>query len=439
YRQSERKELYLTFAKILVSEGKAFPCFCDAAENKEEIFERRENLLEENSELEEKDICRNLTFEEIEKNILAKKPFALRLKSSGKSGDRIKFVDEVRGERETDANAKDVVLIKSNGIPPYCFAHAIDDHFMRTTVVVRGEEWLSTLPQHLEIFDALGFDRVRYIHTPLICKISDNGNKRKISKRLDPEADMRFYLKEGFTTESVLEYLLNLANSNFEIWRKENPTEPNSKFKFSIEKIGTSSPMFDIVKLCDISKNLISTLSAEEVFEKVLAWADEFDLPFAKELKERKDYSIKVFSIDRYNAKPRKDIAKWSDVQLFLGFMFKCYNKLNCLYDFEIDGFREDIVMQFLKAYLEVFDLDDEKDVWFDKIKSLAGQLGFAVDNKEYKQNPAAFNGNVADACTFVRLALTGRRNSPDIYAIMKVLGKEEIAKRINNLIDLLK
>ena len=255
----------------MIADGRAFPCFCEKPEGKEEVFEKREQAFKEEEQTEEYDPCRNLSYAEIEENLKAKKPFAIRLKSNGKLGDKVKVYDSVRGEREIGANTKDVVLIKNNGIPPYAFAHPVDDHLMGTTTVVRGEEWISTWPQHIEIFEALGFQPVKYIHTPVLCKIGENGNKRKISKSKDPEADMRFYIQTGLPKVAVTEYLLNLMNSNFEIWREQNPDKSNSEFPFTIQKIGTSSPFFDTVKLEDVSKNLISKMTAEEVYDNLMA------------------------------------------------------------------------------------------------------------------------------------------------------------------------
>lgn len=438
YRQSSRAEIYQVYAKDLVRKGKAFPCFCEAASNKQEIEERRAEELEVCDSIEEKDVCRNLSFEDIEKYIKSGKKFAIRLRSDGKEGERIKFVDEIRGEREFAKNCKDVVLVKSNGIPPYAFAHPIDDHLMKTTLVVRGEDWLSTLPQHIEIFEALGFDRVRYAHTPLISKIADNGNKRKLSKRLDPEADMRYYFAEGFYKTAIVEYLLNIINSNFEDWRRQNPTLDNNEFKVSVSRIGSSSPIFDLAKLLDISKNLISVLSAQIVYELALEWAKEYDNAFAQFLECNKVYSIKVFNIDRDKPKPRKDLAKWSDIKVQLPYMFDCYTKLDKLSDFEMEGLFYERIKDVISAYRTVINFDDSKEQWFERIKAMAGSLGYAADSKEYRLDPLRYLGNTSDICTYIRIALTGRKNSPDLYEIIEVLGKQRVLDRLDKMIDLL-
>jgi glutamyl-tRNA synthetase len=447
YIQSERLEIYKTFAKELVRKGAAFPCFCKKAENKKEIEERRKQEIEESEDIETRDLCcRELSYEEIEQKIKKGEVFALKLKSQGDPEKSFKFYDLVKGEREIRENDKDIVLIKSNGIPVYAFAHAVDDHLMRTTIVVRGEEWYPSVAAHLEIFDALGFERVQYLHAPVLCKI-DNGNKRKLSKRKDSEADARYFVKLGYPIEAVNEYLLNLANSDFEIWRAKNQELSYKEFPFAISKMGSNNPMFDLVKLSDISKTVISKFTAEEVFERVFTWAQEFDAEFASYLDSNKEYVIKVLSIDRYNPKPRKDIAKWSDVKEYFSYMFEPYFNLKNIEDYEILESEESLdntktiknINKVLEFYSESYREFEEKQNWFDSVKNMAGYLGFAVDNKEYKANPEKFKGNIADVCTYIRLALTGRKNSPDIYEISKILGEEKTKERLRNLYNLTK
>ena len=440
YTQSARREIYEVFAKYLVANGKAFPCFCKKAEDIAEIKERREKELEEKEDLESKDPCRNLTFEEIKNKIESGEKFALRLKSQGNNERTFKFVDLAKGEREIRENDKDIVLIKSDGLPVYAFAHAIDDHLMGTTIVVRGEEWFPSLASHLELFDALGFERLKYLHAPVLCKLDDNGNKRKLSKRKDPEADARYFIKSGIPVESVLEYLLNLINSDFEIWRNQNPTAKMCEFPFKIGKIGTNNPMFDLVKLCDVSKSVISKMTAEEVFDKCYQWAKEFDLEFSKYLAKNEYYAKRVFAIDRYSAKPRKDIAMWSEVKNYYSYMFEPYFDRKKLSTFEIEENDEykNKVKCVLNEYLNVYREYEDKQIWFNEIKTMADGLGFAVDNKLYKQNPDNFKGNVADVCSYIRLAITGRKNSPDLYEICAVLGISEVKNRLKNLLTLL-
>ena len=425
YVQSQRAgDIYKVYAKKLVAEGKAFPCFCKKTEGKEDVLKLRETKFDDDDE-KEYDPCRDLTVEEIEKHLKNGEKFAIRLKTKNDGSQRIKFNDLIKGEIEAKANAKDFILLKNDGIPPYAFAHAIDDTLMGTTIVVRGEEYIGSTPAHIELFDALGFKHMTYCHNPLICKIGDNGNRRKISKRYDPEADMRFYFVEGYPTQSLLEYLLNIINSGFEIWRAKNPDTPWQEFKFGVNDITAVAPIFDLVKLNDISKTIISKMSAKEVYEKVLAWAEEYDKDFAKFLKENKEYSTKVFNIDRESPKPRKDIYKWSMIKEYFSYMFKTPNKEELL-DEDKERFDE-----FITEYGKNFTLPETKEEWFNDVKALAEKLGYATDNKLYKANPDAYKGNTAKACELIRIALTGRRNSPDIYEIMTILGEKEVKNRL--------
>ena len=322
YVQSKRLNIYQSFAKFLVEKGRAFPCFCKKSEGIEDVEERRQKQLEESGEILEHDPCRNLSLEEIEEKLAAGEEFALKLKSKGDPEKTFKFTDLIKGEREIRENAKDIVLMKSNGIPPYAFAHAVDDSLMHTTIVVRGEEWYPSLSAHIELFKALGFKPPKYAHTPVICKLDENGNKRKLSKRKDPEADVRYFIVEGYPKVAVIEYLLNLLNSDFEPWRAANPTLSYKEFPFSIEKIGSNNPMFDFVKLADVSKNYISHLTADEVYSMLVEWAKSFDVDFCKTLTENADFSKAVLNIDRDVPKPRKDISKWSEVKSYYDYMF---------------------------------------------------------------------------------------------------------------------
>lgn len=437
YVQSQRLEIYQTFAKYLVSIGKAFPCFCKKTEGKEDVLKQRETKWAE-EDLKEYDPCRDLTLEEVEKHLQNGEKFAIRLKTKNTGIERVKFFDLIKGEINAKANAKDFVILKNDGIPPYAFAHAIDDTLMGTTIVVRGEEYISSAPSHIELFEALGFKPTTYCHNPLICKIDEKtGNRRKISKRYDPEADMRYYFEKGIPNVSVLEYLLNLINSGFESWRASNPTAPWQDFKFGVNEITAGSPIFDLVKLGDISKNIISKMTAEEVYENTLSWAKEFDKEFAEYLEQNKEYAVKVFSIDRYTAKPRKDISMWSEVKHYLGFLFKPYFNLTKLEDYEIDNLKLYDVKLVLENYVKVLRNYDDKQVWFNDIKEMANSLGFATDNKLYKANPESFKGNTATVCEMIRVALTGRKNSPDLFDIICVLGEDEVKSRLNKLSNL--
>lgn len=437
YIQSLRKEIYASYAKFLIEQGKAFPCFCKATEGKEDILKAREEKFVENDEF-EYDPCRNLSFEEVEAHIKNGDQFAIRFKTNGTGKERVKFVDLIKGEIEAQANAKDVILVKRDGIPPYLFAHIIDDHLMGTTTIVRGEEYISSTPVHLEVIDALGFERFKYCHNPLICKIPENGNKRKLSKRNDPEADMRFYFEKGFPKEGVLEYLLNLISSSFEPWRIKNPTLSWKEFKFGVNDITAVSPLLDMVKLTDISKTVIALKTAEQVYNEALSWAEEYNEQFADYLKENKDFATKVFAIDRYNPKPRKDIACYSELPVYFSYMFKPYFKASDLETFELEGSNLEDLKLVLKEYTKVVNAADDKETWFNKIKIMAEKLGFATDNKAYKANPEAFKGNTAKVCEYIRIAITGRKNSPDLHAIISILGQSEVESRLENLINLI-
>lgn len=435
YIQSERTEIYKSYAKELVSKGLAFPCFCAKAENITEIEKRREEQLLEGDEIEEKDPCRDMTFEEVQERLNRGEQFAIALRSKGIKGQTIKVFDEVKGEREVPANCKDIILIKSNGIAVYAFAHAVDDHLMRTTLVVRGNEWFSSYPSHLEVFEALGFQKVRYIHSPLISKIDENGNKRKVSKRKDKEADMRYFLIDGYPTNSVVEYLMNIANSAFEPWRKANPFAPISDFAFQANKIGVSDPIFDINKLNDISKTIISKMTAEEVVDNWTRWANEYDPIIAEYIQKHHDYVIQLMGIERGNEKPRKDIAKWSEIASYYDYMLEIDEKWK-----EQTGFDQVIlntnnttetIKNVLIKYAEMYDERDSKDDWFAKIKSLCDQVGFCSDMKLYKSNKEAYIGSVADVSGIIRIAITGRKNTPDLFQLMKLLGKDKVEKRL--------
>jgi len=434
YIQTERKEIYHIVAKYLVSIGRAYPCFC-TEEDLSIMREKQEHRKTRIGYYGKWAKCRNLTYDEIKQKIDNGEKWVLRLKSMGDFNKKIIFKDLVKGTIELPENDIDQVLIKSDGIPPYAFAHAIDDTLMGTTIVVRGEEYISSTPAHMEIFDALGFDYVTYCHNPLICKIGDEGNRRKISKRYDPEADMRFYFDVGYPIESVLEYLLNLINSGFENWRKENPDLSWTEFKFGVNDITAVAPIFDLVKLNDISKNLISRMKAIDVYSETLKWAQDNDKEFAKVLTDNKDLAIKALNIDREIERPRKDIAKYSDVKdLYTYFFNEIFDK-NELVNFD-SKFSKETLKEFIQEYLNSLNLNVQKDEWFNGIKEVAGRCGFALDNKAYKANPEEFKGNVADACSIIRVALTGRNQTPDLYSIMLTLGEKEVKDRLNYVLN---
>ena len=428
YKQSLRKEIYQSYAKKLLEEGKAYPCFC-TPEDLEKIRGDQEKAKERTGYYGKWTKCRNMPVDMAIEKIKNGDPYIVRFKSPGDPDKKIKHKDVIKGGVDFPENDQDIVIIKSDGLPTYHFAHAIDDHLMHTTLVIRGDEWLASVPLHLQLFYVLGHKSPKYAHIAPMMKIDGEG-KRKLSKRKDPESAVGYYKEEGIPKESVLEYLMNIANSNFEIWRKQNPDKSMYDFDFDIKKMGVSGALFDMVKMLDVSKNVISKLSAEEVYDAALAWAKEYD----KELEEmlsNKEYSLKVLGIERGNAKPRKDIAKWSDVKNIIYYMYP--EKFATVKDFEYQKIsEEDEIEKIVKTYFEkYYDENDDKQAWFDKMKDLAEEMGYAREVKEYKANPDAYKGHVGDISTVIRVKVTGKCNTPDLYEIMKVLGKEEVLKRI--------
>ena len=436
YVQSERLEIYHTFAKRMVELGRAFPCFCSMTEGKEDIKKRREEQLEESGEIEEKDPCRELDFATIELNIKMGKPWALKLLSNGDPDKTFKFTDLIKGEREIHENAKDIVLVKSNGIPPYAFAHVVDDTLMGVTTVIRGEEWWPSLNAHLEIFKALGLNAPKYAHHPVVCKLDEaTGNKRKLSKRLDPEADSRYLISEGYPADAINEYLLNLLNSDFENWRKANPDAHWTEFPFSMKKIiSSSNPIFDLVKINDIAKNIISKIPAKKLTRKLIDWANEYDPDFAKVLLANQEMVENFFKVDRENDRPRKDIGHFSEVKTYYSYMFNEYFDKKSTLAFD-SKFNSSDIKNLINSYKKTFLLTDDKQTWFDKLKTCAGNTGF-VDMKTYKANPDAYIGNIADASNIIRIALTGKSTTPDLYEIMKLLGEKEVNSRFDFVVN---
>ena len=433
YRQSQRKEIYQSYAKYLISQGKAYPCFCTPEEG-EEIRAKQEAAKIRPGYYGVWAKCRNVTVEEAIKRIENGEKYIIRFKSPGREDRKIKHHDVIKGNVDFPENDQDIVIIKADGLPTYHFAHAIDDHLMRTTHVIRGDEWLSSVPLHLQLFHELGFKAPKYAHIAPIMK-NDNGNKRKLSKRKDSEAAVSYYDEEGIPEEAVKEYLLNIANSNFENWRRANKEKSIEEFELQLNKMSVSGALFDMVKLLDVGKTVISMFTAEEVYEKSLEWANKYDNEL-KEMLEDKEYALRIFSIERGNKKPRKDISKWSEVKENIEYMYddKFLNKEQ-EYPYQVISEKEDI-NKILALYLEkYYNENDDKQEWFDKIKELSGELGYAKEVKEFKANPEAYKAHVGDVSTVIRVALTGRTNTPDMYEIMEVLGKESIEKRLKKAI----
>ena len=428
YRQSMRKEIYQSYAKYLIEQGKAYPCFC-TPEELEEMREKQETAKIRPGYYGVWAKCRNITVEEAIKKINNGEKYIVRFKSSGREDRKIKHHDVIKGNVDFPENDQDIVIIKADGLPTYHFAHAVDDHLMRTTHVIRGDEWLSSVPLHLQLFHELGFKPPKYAHIAPIMK-NDNGNKRKLSKRKDPEAAVSYYDEMGIPKEAVNEYLLNIANSNFENWRRANKDKSIDEFELQLNKMSVSGALFDMVKLLDVGKTVISKFTAEEVYENAFNWAKTYDKEL-EEMLQDKDYALKIFGIERGNKKPRKDIAKWSDVKENIEYMYdEKFLLKEQEYPYQVINEKDD-VDKILDLYMEkYYDENDDKQQWFDNIKELAGELGYAKEVKEYKANPDSYKAHVGDVSTVLRVALTGRTNTPDMYEIMQVLGKESIEKR---------
>ncbi len=428
YRQSMRKEIYQSYAKYLIEQGKAYPCFC-TPEELEEMRTKQETAKIRPGYYGVWAKCRNITVEEAIEKINKGEKYIVRFKSPGREDRKIKHHDVIKGNVDFPENDQDIVIIKADGLPTYHFAHAVDDHLMRTTHVIRGDEWLSSVPLHLQLFHELGFKAPKYAHIAPIMK-NDNGNKRKLSKRKDPEAAVSYYDEMGIPKEAVNEYLLNIANSNFENWRRANKDKSIDEFELQLNKMSVSGALFDMIKLLDVGKTVISKFTANEVYENSLKWAKNYDKEL-EEMLQNKEYALKIFGIERGNKKPRKDIAKWSDVKENIEYMYdEKFLAKKQEYPYQVINEKEDIY-KILDLYMKkYYNENDDKQQWFDKIKELAGELGYAKEVKEYKANPEAYKAHVGDVSTVLRVALTGRTNTPDMYEIMQVLGKESIEKR---------
>lgn len=431
YKQSMRGEIYRTFAKSLIKQGLAYPCFC-TEEDLAEIREKQEAQKIRTGYHGEWAKHRDITVDEAKALINEGKPFVVRLRSPGNEINKVVFEDGIKGKIEMPENDEDFVILKSDGIPTYHFAHTVDDHLMRTTHVIRGDEWISSTPKHLQLFKLLGFKPPKYVHVSPIMKL-DDGAKRKISKRKDPEAAVHYFAEEGYRNLSVIEYLMTIAASDFEDWRRANPTEDYRKFKFNIKKMSASGALFDTNKLNDVSKTVVSRMTAQQVVAELISWANEFDPDFAAILKKDMSYTERVFDIDRGGSKPRKDIIKWSDAKNYCSFLFdELY--VPC-YDLP-EHIKTADAIKILDAYAKVYNPDDENSEWFEKVKSVCPAANFATDTKAYKADPSLYNGNPGDASTIIRVAITGRTNTPDLCSIMKVLGSKKVADRIEKAIE---
>ena len=428
YIQSERKEIYQAYAKYMIEQGKAYPCFCTPEQEEER------NKLQLDAKIRPGYYgvwakCRNLTLDEMAEKIKAGVPYVIRFKSTGREDRKIQISDGIKGKITFPEYDIDIVIIKSDGLPTYHFAHMVDDHLMRTTHVIRSDEWLSSVPLHVQLFKEAGFKAPKYCHISPIMK-NDNGNKRKLSKRKDPEAAVSYYDELGVPPDDVKKYLLNIANSTFENWRRQNKDANIEDFDFHLNKMSVSGALFDMVKLFDVAKIVISRYSAEKVYNDSYAWAKKYDEELVK-LLENKDYALKVLGIERGNAKPRKDIAKWSDLKENISYMYN--EEFDKITEFDFGKVTDkELANKISKLYSEkYFDINDDKQTWFDKMKDLAEEVGFAREVKEWKAEPEKWPGHVGDISSVIRSKLTGRLNTPDLYEIIKVLGKDEVLRRL--------
>ena len=431
YFQSKRGPIYQTFAKKLVSEGKAYPCFL----SEEEIADIRaqQEAAKETTGIYGKyaEKNRNLTYEEIEANISAGKPYVVRLKSDGDTS-YFKIMDAVRGEVSMPGNNQDTIILKANGIPTYHFAHVIDDHLMGTTHVVRGEEWLMSLPIHVELFTKLGFEMPVYCHTAVLMKVDEEtGNKRKLSKRKDPELSLDYYRKQGYHPQAVKEYLLTILNSNFEEWRMANPDADIDEFDFTTEKMSSAGALFDLNKLNDISKDVLLKIPADELADFMLSWAKEFKPQIAPLLEDR-DYLTRILDLGRDEAKPRKDLIYASQIWDFISYFYDDYFVIQERVPEQVS---DEDAKEILSRYLDTYDHSDDQSAWFEKIRTITADLGYAVKPKDYKKHPEEYKGSVAHVSTVIRIAVMGRSQSPDVWSIQQILGEDKVRSRISQLI----
>ena len=431
YYQSMRKEIYHCVAKYLVEQGRAYPCFC-TEEELDELRKTQESDKITTGYYGKWAKYRDLPLEEIKEHLSHNENFVLRFKSMGDEQNTLEIEDGIRGTLTIHENFQDIVLLKSNGIPTYHFAHVVDDHFMRVTHVVRGEEWLSSLPVHVEMFKTIGWDLPVYCHTALLMKI-DNGNKRKLSKRKDPELGLNFYMELGYHPEAVREYLMIILNSNYEEWRMANPDSSYTEFDFALDKMSTSGAIFDLDKLNNVSKDVLLKIPAEEIYEFLLNWAKNYKIEAAKQLEINRTSVIKLLSIGKEGDKPRKDLMYCEQIFDFLSYFFDEYFRVVDEYPVNIDS---DEAKKLINDYLETYDQNDDQSQWFEKIRKIAETNGYAAKPKDYKKNPELYKGHVGDVSTAIRIALVGRTNSPDIWEIQQIMGEERVRARLKKMIQ---
>ena len=430
YIQSERKEIYHAYIKRLIEIGRAYPCFC-TREELNEMRQKQEERKKRTGYYGSYAKCRKLSVEEQIEKIKANTPYVIRFRSNGDFDNKIVFEDLVKGRLSLSENDIDDVIMKSdNMLPTYHFAHVVDDHLMHTTHVVRGEEWLPSVTKHIEMFKAFGFKPPKYIHTPLIIK-RDGDSVRKISKRKDPEASMSYYTEKGYPEEAVIEALMTIINSNYEEWHTSNPDKTFRDFTFSPKKMSSSGALFDLEKLNNISRDVISKMTKEELLERSLNWANKFDEELKELIEKDKEYYMNIINIERCQKKPRKDYETYSDIKNYIWYMYdELFIKEDKTYEF--NGIDIEEVRNVLKTYFDkYYNASFDKDTWFNKMKEAAEEMGYCANMKEYKLNPDNYKGSIADFSMIIRVALTTKTTTPDLYEIMKLLGTDRIKERI--------
>lgn len=431
YRQSEREEIYKACVKALVDKGLAYPCFA-TSEELDALREQQDKAGLRTGYYGQWATWRNKSEDDIHAALDAGKDFVIRLRAPGKHSRKIRFEDVLFGFRQMPENDHDVVILKSEGLPTYHFAHVVDDHFMRTTHVIRGDEWLVSVPLHLQLFEAMGWEPPAYAHIAPINKM-DEGSRRKLSKRKDPEASVAYFEQQGYPRQAVIDYLLTLADAAFEPWKQENPDTDSLDFPMTFKGLkGSSGPLFDFVKLGNISRHYIASLSAQEVFDRALAWADAHDDALAALMRKDPEQVRSALDIERGGDTSRKDIETWADVSKEVSYFFDD--------DFALQADEARAMLTYLTAdelaammgqYLEMYDPADDREAWFGKLRTLADQNGFALRPKDYKKNPDAYRGVVADVAKIFRVLLTGNERSPDLYSVMQVMGEDRVRRRI--------
>lgn len=438
YKQSERSEIYNTCIKHLIEIGRAYPCFC-SAEELQALRKEQEANKEIPGYYGKYAKYRDYPIEDAIQKIQAGEPYILRFKSMGNHNNKIHFHDEIKGDLELTENDQDIVICKSDGLPTYHFAHLVDDHFMRTTHVTRGEEWLPSLPIHLELFDSIGFERPKYAHIPNVMKVDENGNKRKLSKRKDAEAAVSYFLEQGYPKYGFIEYLLTIANSNYEAWRDENLDKDFKEFQLTFEKMSLDGALFDLAKVGNISKERMAYKKAKDLAEEVKVWAKEYQPEFYEKIIKDEAFFISILNIEREKEKPRKDYAKYSDIYPIISFfydeVYDAIDKNNLEWNPNISTTD---IKEVLQDYAKTMNLNLSEEEWFTSIKELAVRHNFADNIKLWKKDKEAYKGHVGDVSEFLRIALSGKKNSPNLYYVMQILGKDKVKERIEKVIETL-